>query len=146
MNTTTKVKPPTWFWIASIAGLVWNCLGVAAYLSQAYMTEEMTLDMSEAELNFMEATPAWVTGVFAIAVWGGLLGCIALLIRKKWATPVFLVSLLAILIQMGYYIFMTNSKEVFGIGQAVIQPLLVVLIGILLYLFAKMATRRNWLA
>ena len=35
MNTTARNKPSVGFWIASVAGLLWNLLGVNAYLQQA---------------------------------------------------------------------------------------------------------------
>lgn len=79
------VKPPISFWILSVLALIWNLFGVMAYLSSAFMTDEMKASMTEAELRLAENTPAWATAAFAIATWGGLLGCIALLFRKKWA-------------------------------------------------------------
>lgn len=53
--------------------------------------------MSQAERLLFESQPAWVIAAFAIAVWGGALGCLALLLRKKWAMPILLVSLIGIL-------------------------------------------------
>jgi hypothetical protein len=93
----------------------------------------------------MESTPSWVTAAFAIAVWGGLLGSLALLLRKKWSKPVFLISLLAILGQMAYSIFMTNAAEIYGTLQGIVLPMLVIFIGILLYLLAGMAIRKGWM-
>jgi hypothetical protein len=67
MSTTqSSSKPPTWFWIASILGLLWNALGVFAYLGQAYMTDEMKAALPEEQLQLMESTPAWVTAAFAM--------------------------------------------------------------------------------
>ena len=43
--------------------------------------------------------PAWVTGAFAIAVFGGALGCVGLLMLKRWSTWLLLISLLAVLAQ-----------------------------------------------
>jgi len=33
-------KPEITFWIIGIIALIWNILGVVAYLMQAYMTQE----------------------------------------------------------------------------------------------------------
>ncbi len=146
MNTNVQaVKPPSWFWIASILGLLWNGLGAVAYLGQAFMTEEMKESLPPDQLTLMENTPAWVTAAFAIAVWGGLLGCIALLLRKRWAKTLLLASLLGILAQMGYSFLMTNAHVVYGTNQGVIMPVLVIIIGVILYLFSRTAERRLWL-
>jgi hypothetical protein len=146
MTTTQHThKPPAWYWVAAVLALIWNAFGVMAYLGQAFMTDEMKAELTPEQLSLMESTPAWVTAAFAIAVWGGLLGSIALLLRKKWAKPVLLISLLAILVQMSYSFLMTNASEVYGTVQGVVVPMLVVLIGILLYLLAGIAIRRGWM-
>jgi len=145
-TTTSSTKPPAWFWIASVLGLLWNALGVFAYLGQAFMTEEMKAALPEDQLQLMESTPAWVTGAFAVAVWGGLLGCIFLLLRKRWAKPVLLVSLIGILLQLGYSFLMTNAIEVYGAVQALVTPALVLIIGILLYFFSGIAIKKRWIS
>ncbi|MDX1315550.1 MAG: hypothetical protein R3356_08615, partial [Eudoraea sp.] len=90
--------------------------------------------------------PAWVTAAYAIAVWGGLLGCIALLIRKRWARPLLLVSLLGVVAQTSYNLFATNAVEIYGQGMGLLLPLFVVVIAILLVLIAKIADRKQWLS
>ncbi|MGB5173056.1 hypothetical protein [Eudoraea sp.] len=145
MSEQKTKKPPLWFWIVSILALLWNLMGVLAYLGQAYMTDEMKSEYSQEQLSLMESTPAWITAVFAIAVWGGLLGCIALILRKKWAKPVLLLSFFAIVIQMGYSFFMTNASEVYGAVQGIITPILVILIGAVLVQFANIGIKRTWL-
>lgn len=145
MSEQQTKKPPLWFWIVSVLALLWNLMGVLAYLGQAYMTDEMKSEYSQEQLSLMESTPAWITAVFAIAVWGGLLGCIALILRKKWAKPVLLLSFIAIVIQMGYSFFMTNASEVYGAVQGIITPILVILIGAVLVQFANIGIKRTWL-
>lgn len=145
METNARVKPPTWFWVLGILALLWNLMGVSAYLKDATMGVEDLEKLTQAQRLLYESTPAWVTGAFAIAVWGGLLGCIALLLRKKWARPVFVVSFVAIVVQTGYSLFMSDSLEVYGPGGAVL-PVLVVVIGILLVLFSQTAERRKWIS
>ena len=145
MSEKPNTKPPVWFWIVSILALLWNLMGVMAYLGQAYMTDEMKAEYTSDQLALMESTPAWVTAAFAIAVWGGLLGCIALLLRKKLAKPVLMLSLIGILVQMAHSFFMTNATEIYGPIPGVIVPLLVIIIGIALVQFARIAEKRNWI-
>lgn len=141
----SSTKPNVWFWIISIVGLIWNGMGAMNYLAQTSMSDEYTAEFSAEQLAIIEATPAWATGAFALAVWGGVLGCIALLLRKKWAKPILVVSLIGILGQMIYSWFMTNAVEAFGTVQGIVIPTLVILIGIGLYLFAKSGIRKGWL-
>ena len=121
-------------------------MGVMSYLEQAYMTDEIKAQYTAEQLTLMQGVPAWVTAAFAIAVWGGLLGCIALLFRKRWAKPLLMLSLIAILIQMAYSFFMTNAAEIYGLIRGIIIPLLVIIIGIALVQFARIAEKRNWIS
>lgn len=145
MTDNLSVKPPLWFWIVSAVALIWNIMGVMAYLGSAFMTEEMKAELPPEQITLMDNTPAWVTAAFAIAVWAGLLGCIALLLRKKWARPVLVISLIGIIGQMSYSFFMSNASEVYGQVQGVIMPVIVIVIGVALVLLARTATNRNWL-
>ena len=140
-----KTKPPTWFWVVSVLALIWNLMGVLNYLAQAFITE-IKAEYTVEQLTLIEGRPAWVTAAFAIAVWGGLLGCIALLIRKRWARPLLLISLLGIVAQTGYNLFATDALAVFGSLMGLVIPLIVVIIGILLVLIAKIADRKHWLS
>lgn len=141
---TTSIKPPTWFWIASILALAWNLMGVMAYLTHVTMTPEAFQKLPEAERVLMESVPAWATAAFAVAVWGGALGSLFLLLRKRLATLVLLVSFMGIVIQMVHSIFISNSIEVYGPG-GMIMPVMVIIIGVLLIFFSRRATANGWI-
>ena len=142
MNSTTK--PATWFWVISLIALVWNLMGVMAYIMQVTMTPEDISMLPENERALYESLPMWATGAFAIAVWGGALGCLLLLLRKTWATSVLTVSFIGILVQMYHSFFVSNSIDVYGPG-GMVMPIMVVLIGIFLIWFSRAATIKGWL-
>ena len=144
MTKDQEIKSPKWFWIVSVLALLWNIMGVMAYLKDAFMSVEDLEKLTQAERLLYESQPAWATAAFAIAVWGGTLGCIALLLRKKWARPVFLISLIGIVVQLVYAFFLSNSFEVYGPG-AVAMPIIVALIGILLVFFSGKAQNKGWI-
>ena len=133
--TSNSNKPGTVFWIIAIVATIWNALGVSAYLQQAYMTAEDLAALPPDEAALYDNVPAWVTAAFAIAVFGGLLGCVLLLLRKKLATIVFLVSLIGIVAQMVYNLFMSKALDVYGPGGA-IMPVMVIIIGIFLWKYS----------
>lgn len=144
MSDDISLKPPTWFWIVAALALVWNLLGVFAYLGQVFATPEMLDAMTADQRALIENTPAWATGAFAIAVWGGALGCILLLLRKKLSKIVFVVSLIGILVQMYYNIFVSNSMEVYGPG-GLVMPIMVLLVGVGLIWMVDMAEKKEWI-
>jgi len=136
---TTKRKPSTGFWIIAVIALLWNIMGVMAYLGQVYITDDVLNTMTTEQQELFTNTPAWSTGVFAVAVFGAFLASLLLLLRKKWASPLFLISLLAVLINMGYSLFATNHAEVYGVVQGIVMPLIIVVIAIFLYMYSKKA-------
>tara|TARA_R110002012_G_scaffold81945_3_gene207436 strand:- start:24619 stop:25050 length:432 start_codon:yes stop_codon:yes gene_type:complete len=142
---TTTQKPPKSFWIISIVALIWNLMGVSAYLMQAFMTDEAIKNLPETEQALHMDIPAWVTAAFAIAVFGGTLGCLGLLLRKKWARLVFLISLIGIIVQMIHNVFISNNMDVYGPG-AVIMPIMVLMIGVYLIMYSKSAIKKGWIS
>ena len=142
---TEKIKPPVWFWIVSVLALIWNLLGAMAYLMQAMMTEEALNALPDAERALYENVPAWVTAAFAIAVWGGTLASVLLLMRKGLAYIVFIISFVGIVVQMIYNFGMSKAAEVYGPG-GMVMPIMVLVFGLLLILMAKSSTAKGWLA
>lgn len=136
-------KPTKTFWIISSLALVWNLLGVFAYLGQAYMTSEAKAILPENEQLYYENLPAWVTAAFAISVFAGLIGSILLLMRKKSATYLFLLSLIAILGQFIYNFFMQSYVET--MGSKGIMPMLVLVLGIFLVYFSNKSKEKGML-
>ena len=65
-----------------------------AYMGQ--MDPDTLAQMPESTRTMVEMRPAWATGAFAIAVWGGALGCLLLLLRKAVALYIFAASALGI--------------------------------------------------
>ncbi|WP_425409501.1 hypothetical protein [Hyphococcus sp.] len=144
MNIQHTEKLPPWFWAIAALALLWNLAGVGAFIADAAMSEETVSTLPQAQQDMRGNTPAWLMIVYGIAVFTGLLGAIALLLRKQWAAPVFGVSLGAIIVQMGYVIFGLNAVRALG-ASAVMFPTFVVAIGVFLVWFALKSQRKGWL-
>lgn len=138
-------KPPTWFWIVGGIAMVWNLLGVMAYIAQVTMSPEALQALPENERTLIESVPVWATSAFAIAVWGSTVGCILLLMRKKLATPVLIVSFVGIVVQMFYNVVISKSIEVYGPG-GLAMPILVFGFGLFLIWFSRKSTANGWIS
>ena len=139
-----ELKVPTWFWVVSGLALLWNAMGVMAFIQFMLMTPESMAEMSEAQQNLHKDTPIWANIAFAFAVIGGLLGCLFILLKKKFALYILIISFIAILIQMYNAFFIMDSFAVFGPGGT-IMPIMVIVIAALLIWFAKFSTSKTWL-
>jgi len=142
--TTSAPKPPATFWIVSVLALIWNVMGVVAYIMHVTMTPEALQALPAEEQVLYTDVPAWATAAFAIAVWGSTLGCILLLIRNKFAVPVLSIAFAGILVQMVHQLAISKSIEVYGPG-GMIMPVLVILIGGFLIWYARKARAMGWL-
>ncbi|HZF95498.1 MAG TPA: hypothetical protein VEZ20_11585 [Allosphingosinicella sp.] len=142
MAASSYSSPPAWFRIAALVGLVWNGFGVAMYLSAVGVFGDPSAGMSEAERQAAESIPAWIMGAFAAGTFSGLLGSLGLILRKAWAQPVLISSLLALFILEGWIMFLSGAVETFGVAV----PTIVVIGAVLLATLAVHARKRRWLA
>lgn len=140
---TDAKKPNIAFWIIGVVALLWNAMGVNAYLQSAYKTEAYMAELNtDAKLALMESQPSWITALFAIAVFTGIIGAILLLMRKKIAVPVLAISFLVATIQQLQWLFGTNATEVFSDSMPYLMPILIIVFGAFWVWYAK-SQRQN---
>lgn len=132
----SSIKPSNSYWAIVFIALIWNLIGVFFYLQLAYMTSEELALLPNAQQLLLENTPAWVTAAFALSVFGGTLGCILLLMRKKLATFLFIISLISIVARMSYYFFIKNAAEVYA-PEDMYMSALVIIVAIFLLWYSK---------
>jgi len=136
--------PPRWFTVVAIVALLWNLLGCAAFISDLRLTPADIAQLPEAHQALYAARPTWAVIATAIAVFGGVLGCIALLLRKKWALPVFVLSLIGIVVQ-DYGLFVLADAATLAGPVVVVLQGLVLVIAIGLIVLSRKAIARGWL-
>lgn len=131
----SRAPMPMWFWAIGWLGLAWNAYGVQQFSATVMATSEsmVAMGMTPAQAALYSDLPMWMTAAFATGVFGGLAGCVLLLMRKTRATPVFLISLI------GYLVLYVGdiTEGVFaalGTGQVVILTVVVMIAAGLLWL------------
>jgi Na+-translocating ferredoxin:NAD+ oxidoreductase RnfD subunit len=125
MNESNPVKTPWHLWAAGLLGLLWNSYGGYDYFmsktkGDAYL---QSAGMTPAQIEHFHAMPVWMTAVWAVGVWGAMLGNVLLLARSRWAFEVFVASLLAYVLSLVYaYLIspMPDSNPSFMVIQGVI--------------------------
>ena len=137
-------KPPLWFWIVGVLLLLWNGMGVAAYVGEATLTAEALQALSEGQRALITGRPAWATAAYAVAVFGGVAGCLLLLIRRRAAVPVLVLSLLGVLVQMGHAFLLADAFAVVG-AAGMVLPALVLACALFEVWFARRARTKGWL-
>lgn len=119
------------FWVLGVVFLIWNAIGCYFYFLDVTLSDvAYTEAFGEALAAIRDQYPTWSIGAYAIAVWGGLLAAILYLLRKKWAVPLFVLSLIMAVICNIWGFTNADYKAAAG-GSFWVMPLIVVLIGIL---------------
>ena len=129
MNDDIVARPPVWFWILAVLGLLWELFGVATYLMHVGVLPSADSGMSAAEQALADGMPAWATAAYAVAVFVGALGALGLVLRKAWSRLLLILSLLALLVQFGWWLFLSGAMEVIG-PSAATMPIIVILVAI----------------
>jgi hypothetical protein len=144
MNEQTKTSVPAWFWIIAIVALLWNIMGGMIFLTEVFAQESMMETMTEPQKEWVRSTPTWIYIVFAIAVSTGLAGSVFLLLRKRLAVPLFVLGLVAVVIQMAYTMLIAGGLQVMGPSGAV-MPAVVVTLALVWLLFSLLFKSKGWL-
>lgn len=140
--TKQESKTPAIFWVIAGAALLWNLSGLFACYTDLSMSTEAMAALPDGQREIYQANSMWMKIIYAIATITGVAGAIGLLMRKKWAIPFYLTSLIAVIIQMGYTLFGTPAIKIMG-GTVVIFPLILIAVSATLYLYAKRAMRQG---
>ena len=119
-ETIDTGRSPAWhFWVVAVLGALWNSFGGYDYFmsktgGDAYLKSS---GMSEAQIAYFNAMPAWTTIFWALGVWGAVAGSILLLLRSRWAVHAFLISLGGLIVSLIYDYLLSNGLEVNGQQQ-----------------------------
>ncbi len=141
MNAETVRRIHWSFWVIGAVALIWNAAGVINFFAQ--MNPDVLAAYRESERAIVEGRPIWATGAFAIAVFGGVLGCLLLLLRKSAAFYMFIVSLLGVIATM---IHTLSVGIEFGPGAIVGIILMPLVLAAFLIWYSKLAESKGWIS
>lgn len=142
MEDELKPRPmAAWYLPAAVASLLFMGLGCIMYLTHVLADPaNMALDQRAA----YEAEPLWVTAAYAVAVWVGLGGTILLVMRRKLAEWLLMVSLVAVLVWLAGLLVVTELRENMSANDLLLA-IVIVAITWTIFWFARNSRRREWL-
>jgi hypothetical protein len=129
MATTIETRAPVHLWIVGVLALLWNGFGCYDYLMTNLKNQTYLSQFTADQLAYFESLPAWLTGFWAVGVWGGLAGSILLLMRSRYAVWALGLSFVGALVGMGYQMFMTDMPASMKEGAMGIIPWAVMIIA-----------------
>lgn len=140
---TPSARRPWHLWVIGIVALIWSLIGVMDYLMTQSRNEQYMSQFTSEQLEYFYGIPWWMVSVWAIAVWGGLLGAVLLLLRKRLAVWVFLVSLIGVVLNTLYSYGLPEGREIMGDAFSVIFTIVIFLFSLGLYLYTHTLAKRN---
>ncbi|MFQ3248358.1 MAG: hypothetical protein ACI9O6_000160 [Glaciecola sp.] len=138
-------KTPMWLVVVAVVALFWNLIGAAAVIMNFMISPEALAAMSTAQQQMYADTPSWSSYASLLAVVTGSLGCVALLMKKAWAVPLFALSLIGLVVQNIGIFIVVDAVAVLG-NTVLFMQSGVAIIAIGLLLLARMAKQRGWIA
>ncbi|MFK8012185.1 MAG: hypothetical protein AB8B80_09110 [Marinicellaceae bacterium] len=135
---------PIWFYIAAILAILWNALGVLAYLNMAFMSTEDFMQLPETQRTMELAMPQWAKAAFAIAVFAGFIGSVLLALKKSIAFFALILSFVAVLVQQYNFIYLMSGFDFIDAATKGMTISISVVAALLVWL-AYFAQSKNWI-
>ena len=138
-------KPPLWFFVVVAIALLWNVLGLFAVVGDLRLSPADIAALPAEQQALHQARPGWSVVASLVAVLGGTLGCVGLLLRKRWSIVFLVASLVGLVLQDAGMFLVAGAAKVMGPVPVVVQ-FVVLLIAIGLLLLGRRASARSWIA
>ena len=138
----SKPEVPAWFWAVAIGALLFE--GAGGFL----FANSLTLDPATLPLDqraVYDATPQWMTIAWAVAIGAGVVGAVGLIMRRRFAEPALLVSLIAVAVQFSG-IFLVKQLRELTPEDHLLVPVVIVVLAYAIWQTSKLAHRRGWLS
>ena len=109
---TTASDRPWHLWLIGILGGLWSSMGVISFMLTQTKVEAVMSRFPPQQRAYFESFPWWAVAFWAIGVFGGVIGRLLLLLRKRHAFHVLLASAIgAIVCNLGG-LFLLGGMEV----------------------------------
>lgn len=145
MQQAVSARTPAHLWIVGTIALLWNAFGCFQYFMTASRNPGFMERIPPDQVAFMDSLPAWVTGCWALGVWGGLVGAILLLMRSRYSIWAFGVSLFGAIVGFGYQMFVATMPASMTAGSMAFVPWLIILFCAFLVWYSWNADKKGLL-
>ena len=143
MTDTVKMTTSTpWhLWAVGGLALLWNGYGGYDYVMTQTNNAAYLAQFTPEQRAYFDSFPMWMEVVWAVGVWGAVLGSVLLLLRSKWAFHAFLASLIAF---AGSVIYGQTSGGAAVMGTTgMVFSAAIFLLGLGFVMYSRMMTRKG---
>lgn len=140
MNTA-----PKWVLIVGVVLILWNLGGACMFVMDMLRSPADIAALPEDQQKLWSQMPAWAWAAYGVGTIGGLLAAIGIVIRKKWAAHLALVSLIAVIVNFAPVFFMSQGVDVWQ-PRFYVLPLIIFVIALFQLWLARKANKQGWSA
>jgi hypothetical protein len=145
-QATGGTGAPWHLWVTGALALSWNAVGAMDYVMTQTKNASYMSGFTAEQLAFFYSLPIWVVSTWAIGVWGGVLGALLLLARKRLAVWIFLVSVLGVVGTTFHNYILSNGMNVIGDAFSLGFTVVIFAVALGLFLYSRAMQRRGVLA
>jgi len=138
-------KPSWLFWTIALLALLWNAFSVFDFWMTSSGNEKYLQDFDPKMIEWIAGFPFWRRAMWAIGVFAGLFGALALLLRRRVAVALLIMNFALMALGFaGHDILLANGAKMYGpVGLA--MSTLLVAIAAAEWLYADRAAKQGYL-
>jgi len=128
------------FWVVGAVALVWNAMGVLNLVMQ--MNPDVLATYPESHQTIVANQTGWIAASVTVAIIGGTIGCVLLLLRKAGAVYLFYASLIGTIIVVAHTLSLSIELSASDIVMIIVMP---VVVAALLAWYSRWTAMRGWI-
>ena len=128
------------FWVIGAVALVWNAMGVLNLVMQ--MNPDVLATYPESHQTIVANQTGWIAASVTVAIIGGAIGCVLLLLRKAGAVYLFYASLIGTIIVVARTLSLPIELSSSDIVLIIVMP---VVVAALLAWYSRWTAMRGWI-
>ena len=109
----TKTPGRPWhLWVIGIIGGLWSAIGVISFVLTQLNVEAVMSRFPPQQREYFGSFPLWAVAFWAIGVFGGVIGCLLLLLKNRLAFHALLASAIGAIVSNLGGLFLLGGMEV----------------------------------
>ena len=112
VHETTTPSRPWHLWLVGILGGLWSVIGVVSFMLTQMNVEAVMSQFPPQQRAYFESFPLWAIAFWALGVFGGVVGCLLLLLKHRLAFHVLVASAIGAIVSNLGGVFLLGGLEV----------------------------------
>ena len=143
----TKTPGRPWhLWLIGIIGGLWSSMGVISFMLTQMHVEAVMSRFPPQQRAYFESFPLWAVAFWAIGVFGGVIGCLLLLLKNRLAFQVLLASAIGAIVSNLGGLFLLGGMEVMRETGGLGLTLFPIIFAAVLASYARAMSRKGVLS